>query len=138
MPDTTTTAPGALLAEAADALRRAVSEEPLAAAERAYLASTASRLAAMSAAIREGQPAAAREGVEADGQELLDVELPKPPRRMLSRKEAAAVVGCHPNSLLLWEQRGLLQVRRDHRGWRVYGREELARAMALAAHIPLG
>ena len=32
---------------------------------------------------------------------------------------------------------GLLSVRRDWRGWRVYGREELARAYALAARVPL-
>ena len=57
--------------------------------------------------------------------------------RLLTRKEAAKLVGCHPNSLLIWEEKGLLTPKRDWRGWRVYDRDDLARAMAVAAHLPL-
>lgn len=128
----TDTAPGAILDEARATLERAYVDEPLAPAERAYLASTASRLAAMAAALRDGRPEAMRPAPEPEAEDA-----PKPPRRLYSRKEAAELVQVHPNTLLNWEERGLLQTRRDHRGWRVYGREELARAMALAAHIPL-
>ena len=127
------TAPGALLDEARSALERAVLDEPLVQSERAYLASTASRLAAMATALRMGTPTASRTAPELEAEDV-----PKPPRRLYTRKEAAKLVQVHPNTLLLWEARGLLQVRRDHRGWRVYGRDDLARAMAIAAHIPLG
>jgi hypothetical protein len=125
-------APGSILEEARIALVRAVLDEPLSSGERAYLASTASRLAAMAAALQEGRPEASRTAPEPEAEEI-----PKPPRRLYTRSEAAELVGVHANTLLNWEARGLLQARRDHRGWRVYGREELARAMALAAHIPL-
>ena len=127
-----TAPPGAILDEARDALERAVLDEPLAPAERAYLASTASRIAAMATALRDGRPEASRTAPEPEAEDV-----PKPPRRLYTRSEAAELVQVHPNTLLNWEERGLLQTRRDHRGWRVYGREELARAMALAAHIPL-
>lgn len=126
------TAPGSILEEARSVLERAALDEPLASAERAYLASTASRLAAMASALRAGRPEASRTATEPEGEDV-----PRPPRRLYSRREAAGLVGVHANTLLNWEARGLLQTRRDHRGWRVYGREELARAMALAAHIPL-
>lgn len=129
----TDTAPsGAILDEARAALERAVLDEPLSPGERAYLASTASRLEAMARALRDGQPEASRTAPEPE-----DEDVPKPPRRLYTRKEAAELVQVHPNTLLNWEARGLIQARRDHRGWRVYGREELARAMALGAHIPL-
>lgn len=109
-------------------LERVATDAPLTQAERAYLASVGSRLQGLARQLREGVPAPLP---------LEPEEAPRPPRRLLTRKEAAAVIGCHPNSLINWEARGLLEAKRDYRGWRVYDREALARAMALAAHIPL-
>jgi hypothetical protein len=125
------TEPGTLLEAAREALERATVDEPLLPAERSYLAATATRLAAMVAELqgRRAEPTPKREP-DPDA-------LPRRPQRMYSRTEAARLVGCHPNSLLLWEQRGLLSPKRDWRGWRVYGRDDLARAMAVAAHLPL-
>lgn len=117
-----------LLEEARRLLERAVMEAPLTQAERSYLGATASRIGGLAAQLRTGVPTAPSPEPE---------EPPKAPRRLYTRKEAAQLVGVHSNTLLNWEERGLLQARRDYRGWRVYGREELARAMALAAHIPL-
>lgn len=116
------------LDEARGLLERVALEAPLTHAERVYLGSVASRLYGLAAQLRDGVPAPVP---------LTPDDLPKPPRRLLTRKEAAAVIGCHPNSLVNWEARGLLEAKRDYRGWRVYDREALARAMALAAHVPL-
>ena len=44
----------------------------------------------------------------------------------------------HPNTLLNWEERGLLQTRRDHRGWRVYGREEPRSSHGAGRAYPAG
>jgi hypothetical protein len=111
---------------AAGLIRRAVLDAPLTQGERSYLGAVATRLASMTERIRaDAEPEAAE---------------PTPLRRpgkFYSRTEAAALVGCDPNTLLNWEARGLLTVRRDARGWRTYGREELARAYALAARVPL-
>lgn len=123
-------APGDVLESARIALERAVLEEPLVAAERSYLSATASRLAAMVAEL-QGRHATPRPKVEPDP------DTPRRPRPMLTRKEAARLAGVHPNSLLNWEAKGLLTPRRDWRGWRVYDRDDLARAMAVAAHLPL-
>ena len=79
----------------------------------------------------QGRHAAPRPKVEPDH------DTPRRPRPMLTRKEAARLAGVHPNSLLNWEAKGLLTPRRDWRGWRVYDRDDLARAMAVAAHLPL-
>lgn len=117
-----------LLDDAAELLERAVLEAPLSQGERAYLGSTATRLHGLASQLRDGTPAAIPDEPE---------DVPKPPRRVYTRKQAAELIGCHSNTLIRWEERGLLTARRDHRGWRVYGREELARAMALAAHIPV-
>ena len=124
-------APGEVLEAARTALERAVLEEPLVAAERSYLSATASRLAAMVAGVqgRDARPTPPKVDPDADP--------PKRPRRLLNRKEAARLAGVHPNSLLNWEAKGLLTPRRDWRGWRVYDRDDLARAMAMAAHLPL-
>lgn len=116
------------LDEARGRLERVALDAPLTQAERAYLGSVATRLQGLARQLREGLPAPLA---------LEPEEAPRPPRRLLTRKEAAAVIGCHPNSLINWESRGLLEAKRDYRGWRVYDREALARAMALAAHIPL-
>lgn len=116
--------PAGLLESAARLLERAVLDEPVTHAERAYLGATAARLLAMAARLRadpEPDPEA----------------IPRRPTRNYTRSEAAKLIGVAPNTLLNWESRGLLPVARDWRGWRVYGREELARAMALAAHLPL-
>lgn len=99
---------------------------PLTQGERSYLGAVATRLASM----------ADRSRAEAEP----EVAEPSPLRRpgkFYSRTEAAVLIGCVPNTLLNWERRGLLTVRRDARGWRTYGREELARAYALAARVPL-
>ena len=120
-----------LLEEARGLLERVSVEGLLVQGERAYLLSTASRLSGMAAQLRGDT----RVSAPAPRREAEDV--PKAPRRLYTRKEAAQLVGVHANTLLNWETRGLVQARRDARGWRVYGREELARAMALAAHLPL-
>jgi len=117
--------PAASLEAAARLLEAAAMDAPVTPAERSYLGATAVRLAGMSARLRaEPEP----EETEPP---------PRRPERHYSRKEAAHLIGVAPNTLLNWEARGLLPVQRDWRGWRVYGREELARAMAMAAHLPL-
>jgi MerR HTH family regulatory protein len=114
------------LDEAARLIARAVMDAPLTQGERSYLGAVSTRLASVAARIRaDAEPEAAE---------------PSPLRRpgkFYSRTEAAALIGCDPNTLLNWERRELLTVRRDARGWRTYGREELARAYALAARVPL-
>lgn len=123
--------PGDLLDQAREALERATVDEPLLPAERTYLAATTTRLRAMVTAIqgREAPPPAKADPEPAG--------LPRRPARLYPRKEAARLVGVHPNTLLLWEQRGLVTPKRDWRGWRAYDRDDLARAMAVAAHLPL-
>ena len=94
--------------------------------ERSYLADTEARLGAMQGRLEE---------LERGATSLTDDPLPiGRGARRYSRKEAAELVGVHPNSLLNWESRGLITPRRDWRGWRSYGGEELAAAMSLAAH----
>lgn len=121
--DTDTAEP---LETAARLLERAVLDAPVTQAERSYLGATATRLSSMAARIRD----------EAEPEPIEDA-VPRRPMRTYSRKEAATLIGVAPNTLLNWEARGLLPVQRDWRGWRVYGRDELARAMAMAAHLPL-
>jgi len=121
--------PAAALEAAARLLERSALDAPVTQAERSYLGATATRLAGMAARLRADTEA------EAEAAEL--EPLPRRPMRHYSRKEAATLIGVAPNTLLNWEARGLLPVQRDWRGWRVYGREELARAMAMAAHLPL-
>lgn len=128
MTEPTQTDSAELLDEAASLLERAVLDAPLSHAERAYLASTSTRLHGLARQVRDGIPAPLPD--EPD-------ELPKAPQRLRTRKEAAAVIGCHPNTLVRLEERGLLTPSRDYRGWRTYGREDMARAMALLAHVPL-
>ena len=98
----------ARLVDLARSLRAAAVDVPLTPAERSYLGSTAARLDAMADRLRaEAEPA------------------PEPVRRpetFYTRTEAA---------------RGLLTPRRDYRGWRVYSRDDLARALALASHVPV-
>lgn len=120
----TDTDPAELLAGAARSLRTALADAPLTQAERAYLASTATRLDAYSERLRssgelEPEPALRR------------------PEAYYTRTEAARLLKLAPNTLINWEQRGLLRPARDHRGWRVYSRDDLARALALAAHVPV-
>lgn len=119
------TDPAAYLDEAAGRLRLAALQAPLTTAERSYLASTATRLDAMAERLRaEDEPD----------------EPPVPvrrPERYYTRSEAARALKVAPNTLLNWETRGLLVPKRDARGWRVYGREDLARALALASHVPV-
>ncbi len=105
-------------------------DEDLVPAERAYLNATAKRLAAMVGELRGRDEKPAKPKPD-------PVQPPTRPTRLLNRKEAASLVGCHPNSLLIWEEKGLLTPKRDWRGWRVYDRDDLARAMAVAAHLPL-
>lgn len=120
-------APGALLDAASDAVQAAVTVEPLTQADRAYLTGTAARLRAMAEAVRAGlEPPPTPEPL-----------LPRRPRQLLTRREAARLIGVHPNSLLNWEHRGLLRPQRDHRGWRCYDRDDLARAMTIAARHPV-
>jgi len=120
-------APGTLLDRAAEALRDAVERELLTPGDRAWITSTATRLEALAGAIRaKPEPTA----------DPAPAPLAKP-ERALSRKEAAAVVGVHPNTLLNLERRGLLKPRRDANGWRCYSRADLARAMAIAARLEI-
>jgi hypothetical protein len=121
------TKPGDLLDATREALELAIVDELLLPAERTYLSATAKRLAVM---VNELQ----------GRHEMPTKPEPEPlarPVRVYTRKEAAALISVHPNSLINWEQKGLLTPQRDWRGWRVYSREDLARAMALAAHLPL-
>ena len=118
--------PVAALERAAELIRSAVLEAPVTPGERAYLGGVAARLSAMAGRIR-----AEEAGLPPEPAPL------RRPERRYSRTEAAKLVGVVPNTLLNWETRGLLAVRRDARGWRTYGREELARAYALAARVPL-
>lgn len=115
---------------AREAVENAAMNEPLVPAERAYLGATAKRLAAMVSELRGRDERPTKPKPDPD-------PLPTRPARLLTRKEAARLVGCHPNSLLIWEAKGLLTPRRDWRGWRVYDRDDLARAMAVAAHLSL-
>lgn len=116
------------LEAAARLLERAVLDAPVTMAERSYLGATAVRLSGMATRLRAAtDPETATE----------PAPTPRRPERHYSRKEAAALVGVVPNTLLNWEARGLLSVQRDWRGWRVYGREELALAMAMAVGRPL-
>jgi hypothetical protein len=116
----------ASLLAAVRAVRAAVLDAPLLPAERTYLASTAARIEAMVERLRaaEAEPPAER-----------------PSRRrgevFYTRSEAARLLQVAGNTLLAWESKGLLVPRRDSRGWRVYGRDDLARALALAAHVPV-
>ena len=113
----------ARLVDLARSLRAAAVDVPLTPAERSYLGSTAARLDAMADRLRaEAEPP------------------PEPVRRpetFYTRSEAARVLKLAPNTLLNWEARGLLTPRRDYRGWRVYSRDDLARALALASHVPV-
>ena len=118
------TDPADSLEAAAAILERAVLDAPITQAERSYLGGTASRLRALAGRLRDEEA-----GTE---------EEPSPPRRparYYSRKEAAALIGVVPNTLLNWEARGYLSPVRDARGWRVYDRDALARAMARAAGL---
>ena len=115
-----------ILEDAAGLIERAVMEGSFTRGERAYLGSTASRLRSMVGAMVD----------EAEAEEPEPEEPLRRPERTWSRKEAAQLIRCHPNTLLNWESRGLLPIRRDWRGWRVYTRDDLARAMAIDAHLP--
>jgi hypothetical protein len=121
------TKPGDLLDAAREALELAIVDELLLPAERAYLGATAKRLSAMTNELRG----------RVDVPSKPEPEPLARPVKVYSRKEAAALISVHPNSLINWEEKGLLTPQRDWRGWRVYSREDLARAMALAAHLPL-
>lgn len=114
------------LDEAARLIRWAVVSAPLTPGERSYLGAVATRLGSLVTRIR----------ADADPEAAEPTPLRRP-GKFYSRSEAAALIGCDPNTLLNWESRGLLHVPRDARGWRTYGREELARAYALAARVPL-
>jgi hypothetical protein len=116
--------PTARLADVARSLRSVVLDAPLTPGERSYLGSTATRLEAMAERLR----------AEADEPPTEPVRRPE---TYYTRREAARVLKLAPNTLLNWEARGLLVPRRDYRGWRVYGRDDLARALALASHVPV-
>ena len=117
--------PAAPLEEARRALERAALDAPLLQAERAYLSQVSTRLGAIAARIREEE-----------APPVADALPRRPSTRYYTRKEAARLLQVHPNTLLNWEERGLLVASRDWRGWRTYGRDELARAMAVAGHLP--
>jgi hypothetical protein len=108
----------------ARSLRAAALDAPLTPGERAYLGSTATRLEAIADRIRAEAEAPPAEPV-------------RRPETYYTRSEAARVLKLAPNTLLNWEARGLLVPQRDYRGWRVYGRDDLARALALASHVPV-
>ena len=115
--------PAMHLADAARSLRLAAMDAPLTTAERSYIGSTATRLEALVERLRaEDEPPA---------------EPTRRPETYYTRREAARVLKVAPNTLLNWEARGLLVPQRDYRGWRVYRREDLARALALASHVPV-
>lgn len=129
MDDASYPPPGELLRRASDAVAEAVDREVTTPADRSYLTATAARLRAMAQALQEGHGKPVTVPAEPP--------LPKPPPRLVTRTEAARLAGVHPNTLLLWEQRDLLRPRRDQRGWRVYDRADLARAMQIASRHPV-
>lgn len=116
--------PAAYLAAAARSLRSAALDAPLTPGERSYLGSTAARLDAMAERLRAEPDEPPAEPV-------------RRPATYYTRREAARVLKVAPNTLLNWEARGLLTPQRDYRGWRVYSRDDVARALALASHVPV-
>lgn len=43
------------------------------------------------------------------------------------RKHAARIIGVHKDTLLKWEEKGLVEPHRDYNGWRMYELEEVLR-----------
>lgn len=61
-----------------------------------------------------------------------------PPAQFLSPSEAAKRLGVSVKALRLYEQRGLIAPVRTTAGWRVYGRDEMARVAEIVALRELG
>lgn len=120
------TAPTALRA-VAETLETVAVDAALVPADRSYLTATASRLRALAASLA----APPRPEPEADS------EPPEPPSRTFTRSEVARRARVGHNSLLRWEERGLLRPVRDSRGWRVYSEADVRRARLLARRLPV-
>lgn len=113
------------LAELRDHLERVMVDAALTPADRSFLASVASRVDAMAGTLRHRATP------------RTPTAPPKLPERHWTRKEAALVLKVHPNTLLLWHEKGLLVPKVDAKGWRVYSPADIQRGMAILAHVPL-
>jgi hypothetical protein len=107
-------------------------EAALVQSDRAYLTATASRLRALAESL-----AAVEETAAAPSATGLDETLHRP-ERTWTRREAARRAKVAPNTLLHMEERGLLNPRRDERGWRVYTKADIDLARThLHVRLPL-